>query len=248
MTSRNIPIVNKGLLYINDMQVVWASNTTLTIAAGQCRSDDNLNDIVVSSDLTLNAANTGANGLDTGSLANTTWYYVYAIGDSSNNYDAASLLSTIAPASLTNLPYGYDIKRLIGYALTDGSAHFLAFYITGTGQRRMYLWDAAPAVLSSGTDTSFTEASIAAGVPPVATEVLFTATFTPNTGGDTFAIRSADSSSTNGYPVSAAVAGVSEVKQLWGRCSVSSSAASIDYKVATSGSLNLYVVGFDLYL
>jgi hypothetical protein len=69
---------------------------------------------------TLNAASTGANGLDTGSLANSTWYYVFLI---SNGATMATLLSTSATAP--TMPSGYIYKYRVGAVRTGGSATFL---------------------------------------------------------------------------------------------------------------------------
>jgi hypothetical protein len=67
-------------------------------------------------DLTINCATTGANGLDTGSLAADTWYYVWAIADTTNLVTAGLMsLSATAPT----LPSGYTKKRLIGYRKTN---------------------------------------------------------------------------------------------------------------------------------
>jgi hypothetical protein len=70
--------------------------------------------------LTINAATTGINALDTGSLANNTWYYVYLI---SNGTTTASLLSTSSTAP--TMPTGYVYKYRIGAVRTGGAATFL---------------------------------------------------------------------------------------------------------------------------
>ena len=77
--------------------------------------------------LAINAATTGANGLDTGSLANNTWYYIYAI---SNGATTAGLMSTSATAP--TMPTGYTYKMRVGAIRTDGSAGFYRFYQRGS--------------------------------------------------------------------------------------------------------------------
>lgn len=74
---------------------------------------------VGSQDLTIDATSTGANGLDTGSLANTTWYYVYII---SNGTTTAALLSTSATSP--TMPTGYTYKYRVGAIITGGAATF----------------------------------------------------------------------------------------------------------------------------
>lgn len=69
---------------------------------------------------TLNAATTGANGLDTGALAANTWYYVYLI-------DTGTTTSTLLSLSATapTMPTGYVFKMRIGAVRTGGSSTFL---------------------------------------------------------------------------------------------------------------------------
>jgi hypothetical protein len=73
--------------------------------------------------VTIDAAGTGANGLDSGALANDTLYYVFLIYRPTVA-TFAGLLSTseTAPA----LPSGYTRKRLLGAVRTDSSANFVA--------------------------------------------------------------------------------------------------------------------------
>ncbi len=60
--------------------------------------------------LTLDLSTSGvANGLDTGSIANATWYFIWAISDGTTNASLASLSST-APT----MPSGYTYKKLLG--------------------------------------------------------------------------------------------------------------------------------------
>jgi hypothetical protein len=70
--------------------------------------------------LTLNAASIGANGIDAGGLANSTWYHVWLI---SNGTTTACLLSLSATAP--TMPSGYVFKYRIGAVRTGGSATFL---------------------------------------------------------------------------------------------------------------------------
>jgi len=165
--SQLAPIVNAGMLYINDMQVSVASDTTLSINAGICRDSENVIDMnlgnyagqgnpEVSEDsaTVLNAAINGLNGLDSGSLANSTWYYVHVIADSANKNPVGTLLSTSRTAP--TLPFGYDSFRFIDIQRTDGSAHFLSNRNFGNNSIRTKYWDAAIAVLTNGTATSLT--------------------------------------------------------------------------------------------
>lgn len=68
---------------------------------------------------TLNTAATGANGLDTGVLAASTWYYVYAITQPGGTKAVIASLSAAGPL----LPSGYDKWTLISAFRTDATAN-----------------------------------------------------------------------------------------------------------------------------
>lgn len=142
--------------------LAWASNTTITMAAGNWRDQSAQWQITLASQVTINAAQAAVvNGLDSGSLANSTWYYVYLIGDSLNKKPAGGLLSTSATAPV--LPAGYDMFRMVGAVLTDGSAHILKFYQAN----RYFQFDAPISVLAAGTATAYTAIDLSVAVPPV---------------------------------------------------------------------------------
>lgn len=79
---------------------------------------------------TINAATTGVNALDTGSLANNTWYHLYLI---QNGTTTASLASTSATSP--TMPTGYTYKYRIGAMKTGGSATFLRTLQSGREAR-----------------------------------------------------------------------------------------------------------------
>jgi hypothetical protein len=76
------PMVNAGSLYINGLGLNYVSGTTLSVFSGSARDATNQDDIVLAAPTTLNAATVGLNGLDTGVLAATEFYYVYVVGSS----------------------------------------------------------------------------------------------------------------------------------------------------------------------
>lgn len=96
-------------------------NSQIDITAGQAVMVDTngYSKFASSVSLTINAATTGANGLDAGSLANSTWYYEYLI---SNGTLTRGLLSTSATAP--TMPSGYTYKVLVGEMRTGGAATF----------------------------------------------------------------------------------------------------------------------------
>ena len=80
--------------------------------------------------LTCDLSTSGAGGLDTGSIANSTWYYLYLIASS-----RAEIYALLASASATapTMPAGYHLKRLIGAIRTNGSAKLYRFYFIEDG-------------------------------------------------------------------------------------------------------------------
>lgn len=74
------------------------------------------------------AVGSGSGGLDTGSIANSTWYYFYVIRRPDTGVvDAIFSLSSSAPT----LPANYTQYRYIGAGLTNGSAQWTAFTQVG---------------------------------------------------------------------------------------------------------------------
>ena len=73
--------------------------------------------------VTINASVTGANGLDTGNLADSTWYYVWWID---NGSAAAGLLSLSSTSPL--LPSGYTTECRAGAMITDSAGQFSPHY------------------------------------------------------------------------------------------------------------------------
>ena len=104
---------------------VATPNTKVDVAAGACADDGNAAMLTLVAG-TIDCTATGANGLDTGALAASTWYHAFAIAKADGT--TARLASTgLSPA----LPTGYTLKRRIGSFRTDGSAHILGFVQDG---------------------------------------------------------------------------------------------------------------------
>ena len=95
------------------------SDTTVDVDALQINIQGQ---VETSLNVTINVAGTGANGIDAGALAASTWYYVWAIYDTTNSV-VAGLLSTSSTAP--TMPTNYVLKRLIGYVKSDGDSDLL---------------------------------------------------------------------------------------------------------------------------
>ncbi len=174
------PIVNQPFLYMNGLLLsndATTPHTKLDVAAGICRDSNNIIDMnlgnylgqsgigTANSATVINFAVHGANGLDTGTIAASTFYYIFVIGDSSEKKPVAALASLSATAP--TLPFGYDSIRLIGCCLTDASPFILAFYSSGSGSGKYFQWDApiAVTVTDSGTSATYVAQNLAVGVP-----------------------------------------------------------------------------------
>jgi hypothetical protein len=211
----NTPIENLSFLYVSNLNIDVTTNTTLTGTSGAARDSTNTFDIVIDETTTINAAVNGANGLDTGSLANSTWYAVHVIGDSTNLKSSAYLLST--SATTPALPYGYDGFRRIGWALTNSSAQFISYSQLGDGLNRWYFWDAAIATAFSAGTTSFVDVALSVGASPTSSQVVLNWRLTPQAAGNQLTWRLNGTSTVNQF-VSASVASVLQCGQLTTNC------------------------------
>jgi hypothetical protein len=106
------------------------------------------------------ALGTAAGSLDTGTIANSTWYHVFIIQRSDTL--VVDILTSLSPTAPT-LPSNYTAFRRIGSMKTDGSAQWLAF--TQNGDE--FLWMSAVADASAsavGTSASSITLSVPTGV------------------------------------------------------------------------------------
>lgn len=272
MTAPNAsPIVNLPFLYINDARVSNNSttpNTKLDVAAGICRDQNNIYDINIGDYLglnasgtansvtTINAATTGLNALDTGSLAASTVYYVYVVADPVSGKATGAMLSTAAPATGPLMPFGYSIYRHVGFAVTDASVHFLLFYQSGNNNARIFTYDAPQATaVTAGNSTTYAAVDLSALVPtPVSAvtsrnvPVNISYSFTPGAASRTLKMQpvlaTGDAVTITGQVTSVVVSGISQVL-----AQLASAKSEINYKVSNAGdAVALNVAGFNFYI
>lgn len=210
-----ISVVDAANLYINNMIPVWtddnSTSVTFSISAGQCRNSTNTCDINVGNYLgmtnpaasqnvvtVVNGNVNGLNGLDVGNTISTgSWYYIYAIGDSSSKNPNGYILSL--SGSIPTLPGGYDVYRLIGYIRASFAfAEFSEFYVNGAGNARFLWFKDVVGVLTDGSSTTNALVNLSAVVPPI-DNILVTmnVVFTANTAGDSVQLRIATSPNTD---------------------------------------------------
>lgn len=130
--------------------------------------------------LSFSGVTRGANGLDVGTLAASTWYSVWVIW---NGSAAAGLLSLSATAP--TMPAGYTHKARVGWIRTDGTTNKYPFSFSQVGRRVQYKVASGSNVLNmpiiiSGVQGNmatplWVSASVTAFVPPTAKTIVVSA-------------------------------------------------------------------------
>lgn len=253
MAVQSIPVENQPFLYINGLNVsnnATTPNTKVNLASGQCRDVNDVMDIVLSTAVVIDTAVIGdINGLDQGVLLASKLYAIYAIGDSTNKHQPAGLIS-LAANSVPLMPFGYDSYRLVGYAVTDASVHFLIAYVAGNNNYRKFRFDAPQATaVTAGAATSYTAVSLLAWVPAIENlPVQIAFSFTPGAASRVLNMTPGNATGNavtiTGQVTSVVVSGNAEVLS-----KVTSSTPEIDYKVSNSGdAVAINVAGFDFFI
>lgn len=244
MTQVNIPIVNAPNLYAQGLELAVASDTTMSMAAGQARDSSNSNDIVLASGVVINGAANGINGLDTGVLVLSALYAVYVVGDSSGNNPSGAVLSASASGPL--MPVGYDMYRLIGYARTDASVHFLKGYWSGSRNQRLFVYDVPIATaITAGSDATYAPVTLATFVPAIANiPVLIESVWTANAAADTLAYQPFNGVGDQvKYIAPVAGATAHTIVRDYVQAQLSSGAPKINYKVSAA-AVAINVAGY----
>lgn len=151
--------------YIAGLQMSQASTTTIQVAAGIATDSTAVQMMSLVSAITKStsawAVGSGNGGLDTGSIAASTWYHFYLIQRLDTGVvDVLFSLSASAPT----MPSSYTLSRRIGSMKTNGSSQWPAFIQNGNE----FLWSVpvqdinASAVGTSAT--IFTLGSVPTGI------------------------------------------------------------------------------------
>lgn len=164
---RNL-VVKNNVATPNTQIDVTADSATLTTSG--------LGVYVASISTTINASVVGANGIDTGSIANSTWYGVYLIYNQTTGA-VAGLISTSFSSPV--VPSGYAYATRVGAMKTDSSSNF--YRVLQKGREATYVVTAAtntaamPAMTNGAapsgsiTTPTWTALSVTAYVPLTAT-------------------------------------------------------------------------------
>jgi hypothetical protein len=115
------------------------SSATFSVAAG-IATDSNAGDtMMLASAMSKTtgawAAGSGNGALDTGAIANNTWYHVYLIKNPTSG--AVDVLISLSATTPTVLPSGYSLFRRIGSMRTNASGQWILFRQNGDE----FLWD-----------------------------------------------------------------------------------------------------------
>lgn len=110
-----------GAAFAN-LAVTVNSNTNVTVSASAVSVQNGSGDFINlnSVNATANIASSGAGGLDTGTEAASTWYYVFVIYDPTTQ-NVAALISVSASAPV--MPSGYTYSRRVGAIRNDAASN-----------------------------------------------------------------------------------------------------------------------------
>ena len=175
-----------------------ATNPTyqIDIEAGVCRDQADTTDLVLTSTLTVDITQSGANGLDTGSEGTWYWYYIYVIyNPTTTTYAGLLSLSSTSPT----LPSGYTKYRRIGSVINNGSSDFYMFdYKSDLGRERYCSYDEEDEdnieMLTNGAATSWTDIYLGARIPPTGLFIYLMCRYTAANYDQSAAMRNKDSS------------------------------------------------------
>jgi hypothetical protein len=241
-------------IYHNGCAPSWVGNTVLNIATGQVRDSTNNWDITVASTISISSAVNGANGLDTGTIAVSTGYYVFVIFDPSNNLLPAGLISLSGTAPVMPSVNGvtYGAFRLVGFVKTDGSANFLKFYADkGNDNTILIQWDAPIVVLNAGTSGTAADIDMSVAMPSVNYgTVIVRANYTPHAAAETASIKPKAATAYT-YVYSGIVASVVQSNSFEILPSTSSGKPTLTYILSSATSpaaLTLTVPSFHMHL
>lgn len=187
-TRQGLSITN--LSQSNPDKQVGIGATSLSVSDGASNFTTLLG-VSAAADITVS----GANGLDTGSAASSTWYAIYIIYNPSTLATAA-LLST--NFTLPTLPTGYTQYARIGAIRTDGSTNFfdilqkdnVAQYVISASGNTLVPPNIANGALGTFSQTAPTlaSASVTSVVPSTASEIHVVAANQYNAGAASFVL------------------------------------------------------------
>jgi len=224
------------------------SASEIKILPGFCSVPDPSGDIVrLEDELIISLENTGKNGLDTGSEAASTWYYIYIIKNI-KTLEVAGLFSA-SPDNPT-LPQDFTLSKRIGVVRNNSSSDLFRFYQTGSGTSRLYWFNEDQfdfIALDDGNALNPTEIDLTNFMPSTARDVYLSVNFATGASGlagDFVRLRPAGSgNNTPSWAIRPAIVG--NVKSFWQVRMPVSSDQKIEYWVIRpANSVTIVIQGF----
>jgi hypothetical protein len=171
-------------------------NTKADVSADEVLAKDSSGNpfLIQTLSVTVDITVTGANGLDTGSLAANTWYYLWVIAKSDGTKAGMFSTSNTAPT----MPSGYTYKALVGLVRSDASSHFVGFI---QEDRDIFVTEQSLVGPISGVTSWTAPGTLSSFIPPLAKIAWGNAGNGANNGGVAIA------SDANGLGASVACAG-----------------------------------------
>jgi hypothetical protein len=170
--------------HLDGLGMSYNTVSTVDIAEGTCKDITGTADINVTGTLTADITAAGANGLDTGSEASSTWYALYVI-DSPNDVPAALLSTSFTSPTL---PGTYTVFRRVGAVYNDSGSNLLEFSQHGNGRDREIRYEGTHFFLNAGNATTFTVVAVTF-IPPTCTTFDILIDFNPALSGNDLRIR-----------------------------------------------------------
>ncbi len=164
----------QGLVITNNS---GTPNTIIDVTADQVVMSTATTSIyAAAASVSINTSSTGANGLDTGARATSTWYNLFLISNGTTTAGLASLSAT-APT----MPGAYTFKVRVGAMRTDGSGNFLRSKQVGNKTTNLTSAANLPAMVTGNIGSTYTAVSVSNFVPPTAVSI-FVSTWAQSNG------------------------------------------------------------------
>ena len=252
-TSRKFPYGSYLPNYCNGLGIsnnATTPNTMIDVAVGNMLDSTGTFQISLDTAVTINAANTGLNGIDTGALAASTVYSVFLVSDPVSLKVSGCMISLSSTAPY--LPEGYSAFALIGYAVTDASVHFLKGYWTaGNTTVRQFVYDAPQATaITAGAATAYTGVVLTTLVPSKAnTTVSIAYDMTPSAASRVMSLQPYGATG-DAVKITSQVTGVNVTGNASVRSRLNAGVPTINYKWSAGGgdAVALNVAGYDFFL
>jgi hypothetical protein len=251
-----VPANSTAVLYCDGTDMVFASPSELSGDGALCRHknlviknnvtnpnyqvDIDADELLLSGhkvagvNLTVDITASGANGLDAGAEANSTWYHLWVIY---NGTTAAGLLSTSATAP--TIPGGYTYKGYVGAIFNNSSGNFHVM-----GQVDKFVAFDVFVALATGSSTSYASVSLTE-IPTTAKKVHGVVTGN-DAAGTAFNVYVASKSTREGEQIiGLTVGGASSVNMRVPFSLPLLEAQTIYYKVVSGDTSDISVHGYE---